>query len=128
MRMDELMVWALIIVVSLIGSVGNILWKVASNSIGQVSWQKLLDIRWDIQTIFSPLIFAALFLMFLGRFASVIPTGYMGITQLVLSITILTLVFTSILDNVFLKTHYPIEVWIGVILGLVAVYLIGRSV
>jgi uncharacterized membrane protein len=66
--------------------------------------------------------------MFVGRFASVVPTGYMGITQLVLSITIMTLVFTSILDSVFLKTRYPIEVWIGVIMGFVAVYLIGRSV
>jgi len=125
--MEKWVVWVLIILVSLVGSCGNILWKVASNRIGQVSWEKLLDIRWDLQIIFSPLVFTSLFLMFVGRFASVIPTGYMGITQLVMFITILTLVFTSILDYTFLKTRYPIEVWIGIIIGLLSIYLINRS-
>lgn len=125
--MNRLMIWALIIFVSLVGSCGNILWKVASNRIGQLSWEKLLDIRWDLQTLFTPLVFTALFLMFIGRFASVVPTGYMGITQLVISITILTLVFTALLDTIFLKTRYPINVWFGIFVGLLAVYLIGRS-
>lgn len=127
MIMEKWVIWVLIVLVSLIGSCGNILWKVASNRIGQISWEKLLDIKWDIQTIFNPLVFTALFLMFIGRFVSVVPTGYMGITQLVMSITILTLVFTSILDSVLLKTEYPIEVWIGVVIGFLAVYLISRS-
>jgi len=127
MGMNKLVIWALILIVSLIGSCGNILWKVASNRIGQISWTKLLDIQWDLQTLFTPLVFTALFLMFVGRFASMVPTGYMGITQLVMSITIFTLVFTSILDYILLKTRYPIEVWIGVVIGLLAVYLISRS-
>jgi len=125
--MNKLMIWVLIMIVSLIGSCGNILWKVASNRIGQISWTKLLDIQWDLQTFFTPLVFTALFLMFVGRFASMVPTGYMGITQLVMSITILTLVFTSILDYILLKTRYPMEVWIGVVIGLLAVYLISYS-
>jgi len=126
--MDARVVWVLIMLVSLVGSCGNILWKVASNSIGQISWQKLLDIRWDVQTFFTPLVFTALFLMLVGRFASIVPTGYMGITQLVMSITILTLIFTAVLDAILLKTRYPLSVWMGVVIGLVAIYIIGCSI
>lgn len=128
MKMEKWVVWTLIILISLIGSCGNILWKIASNNIGQISWQKLLDIQWSIRTLFTPLVFTALFLMFLGRFASMVPTGYMGITQLVVSITLLTLSFTAILDTIVLNTRYPAEVWIGVAIGLLAIYFIGRSV
>lgn len=125
--MDEWIVWVLLVIVSLIGSIGNILWKVASNNMGQISWKNLLDIKWDLQTLFTPLVFTALFLMFVGRFASIVPTGYMGITQLVTAITVLSLVFTAVLDTTVLKTRYPFTVWVGVIIGLVAIYLISRA-
>jgi len=95
---------------------------------GQISWKAILNIKWDFQTLFTPLVFTALFLMFIGRFASIVPTGYMGITQLITSITILTLVFTSLLDIVVLKTKYPLNVWIGVIIGLIAIYLISYGI
>lgn len=107
--MDKWIIWILIVLVSLIGSCGNILWKVASNRIGQVSWKKLLNIQWDLQTLFTPLVFTALFLMFVGRFASIVPTGYMGITQLITSIAILTLVFTSLLDTIVLKNQISLK-------------------
>lgn len=125
--MDKWIIWILITGVSLIGSIGNILWKIASNNIGQISWKMLLDLRWDIQTLFTPIVFTALFFMFLARFGSIVPTGYMGITQLITAITILSLVFTAILDTVVLKTQYPINVWIGIIIGLIAIYLISYS-
>jgi len=123
--MEKWVIWILVVLVSLFGSCGNILWKMASNHIGQVSWKRLLDIRWDLQTLSTPLVFTALFLMFVGRFASMVPTGYMGITQLVTSITILTLIFTAVLDTMFLQTRYPLNVWVGVTIGLVAIYFIG---
>jgi len=125
--LDKWVIWILIVLVSLVGSFSNILWKVASNRIELLSWEKLLDIKWDIQTVFSPMVFTALFLMFVARFASIVPTGYMGITQLITAITILTLILTFILDSVLLKTRYSMEVWIGVAFGLLAVYFINRG-
>ncbi len=122
------MIWVLIAAVSLVGSCGNILWKIASNHIGQISWDKLFDLQWSLRTLFSPLVFTALFLMFVGRFASMVPTGYMGITELIMAITIMTLIFTAVLDTLFLKTSYPLEVWIGIAIGIVSIYLISRSV
>jgi len=126
--MDRWVIWILIVAVALVGSIGNILWKIASNQIGQISWNLLLDVRWDLQTLFTPIVFTALFLMFVGRFMSIVPSGYMGITQLITSITILTLVFTAVLDTVILKTRYPLSVWIGIIIGIIAIYLISYSV
>jgi len=129
--MDKWVIWVLIVLVSLVGASANILWKVASDRIrqriGDISWEKLLDIRWDLQTVFSPLVFASLFLMFVSRFGSIVPTTYMGITQLITAITILSLIFTALLDMAFLKTKYPIDVWIGMALGLAAVYFINRG-
>jgi hypothetical protein len=125
--MEKWTIWLLITLVSLVGSCGNILWKIASNHIGQASWKELLNIQWNLKTLFTPLVFAALFLMFVGRFASMVPTGYMGITQLVTSITILTLIFTALLDTLFLQTKYSLNVWIGVVIGLLAVYFIGSD-
>ena len=126
--MEMWMIWALIIMVSLVGACGNILWKVASNTVGPISWEKLFDIAWDIKTLFTPLIFTALFLMFVGRFASIVPVGYMGATQLATFIMILSLVFTAVLDVLLLKARYPMEVWIGIAIGLLAVYFIGRGI
>lgn len=126
--MEAWMVWALIVMVSLVGACGNILWKLASNTIGQISWEKLFDIAWDIKTLLTPLVFTALFLMFLGRFASIVPVGYMGATQLATFVTILTLVFTAVLDTLFLKAKYPVEVWVGVAVGLLAIYFISRGI
>ena len=125
--MEKWTMWIIMIIISLVGSCGNILWKVASGNIGQISWDKLLDIWWDIRTLFTPLVFTALFLMFLGRFASIVPVGYMGATQLATFVTILTLVFTAVLDALFLKAKYPMEVWVGVTIGLLAIYFIGKG-
>jgi len=125
--MEKWMIWLLIMLVSFVGSCGNILWKIASNNIGQVSWKELLNVQWNLKTLFTPLVFTALFLMFVGRFASMVPTGYMGITQLVTSITILTLIFTALLDTLLLQTKYPLNVWIGVVVGILAVYFIGSD-
>ena len=125
--MEKWMIWLLIMLVSFVGSCGNMLWKIASNNIGQVSWKELLNVQWNLKTLFTPLVFTALFLMFVGRFASMVPTGYMGITQLVTSITILTLTFTALLDTLLLQTKYPLNVWIGVVVGILAVYFIGSD-
>lgn len=127
-KTDKWIIWTLVLIVSLVGSFGNILFKIASNHIGKISWKNLLDLRWDIQILFTPTVFIALFLMFLGRFTSIIPTSYMGITQLITSITILTLIFTVILDTVFLKPKYPLNVWIGILTGLIAVYLMTYNI
>ena len=125
--MSREIIWALIVFAAFVGACGNILWKVASNQIETVSWQKLLDLKWDLQTLFTPIVLIALFLIFVGRFVSVVPTGYMGITQLVTPLTVTSLIFTVLMDKFLLKTRYPLNVWIGITLGIIAVYLISKN-
>jgi len=127
-EMNRTIIWSLIVFAALVGACGNILWKVASNQMGEISWQKLLNIKWNLQTLFTPIVFIALFLIFVGRFVSVVPTGYMGITQLVTALTVISLIFTVFMDAFFLKTRYPLNVWIGITLGIIAVYLISKSI
>lgn len=126
--LDKWTMWLLISFISLAGSFGNILWKLASNHIGQVSWTELFDITWDMRTLFTPIVFIALTLMFISRFASIVPTGYMQITHIVTLTTVLSLVFTAILDSIFLTTKYPLDVWIGVAIGILSIYFLGRSI
>ena len=126
--MSREIIWALIVFAAFVGACGNILWKVASNQIETVSWQRLLDLKWDLQTLFTPIVLIALFLIFVGRFVSVVPTGYMGITQLVTPLTVTSLIFTVLMDTFLLKTRYPLNVWIGITLGIIAVYLISKNV
>jgi hypothetical protein len=126
--MNRGIIWALIVFAAFVGACGNILWKVASNQIEKVPWQKLLDLKWDLRTLFTPIVFVALFLIFVGRFVSVVPTGYMGITQLVTPLTVTSLIFTVLMDTFLLKTRYPLNVWIGITLGIIAVYLISKNV
>lgn len=70
----------------------------------------------------------ALFIMFLGRFTSIVPASYMSITELITAMTILSLVFTAVLDTILLGARYPWNVWIGIIMGFIAIYLIGTNV
>lgn len=125
--MDKLTFWAFLVFISLVGACGNILWKVASNHIGQVSLAKLLDIPWDVRTLFTPVVFIALTLMFVSRFASIVPTGYMQITQIMTAITVLSLTFTVVLDSIFLKPEYPPDVWIGIAIGIISIFFMTRG-
>jgi len=49
--MEKWMIWLLIMLVSFVGSCGNMLWKIASNNIGQVSWKELLNVQWNLKTL-----------------------------------------------------------------------------
>jgi hypothetical protein len=119
--------WALIVLVSLAGSIGNILLKNAVNFLGDLSVRNLLDLNWAVKTIFNPVIFSAFFLIFVGRFASLIPTSHLGITTLVMSITIITLIYTGIFDIVYFKTSYTSSIWLGFILGMMAIYFFYKG-
>ena len=127
-RMNKAETWVIIILVSLAGSIGNILLKHATNSLGELSINNLFDIRWIITTFLNPIILGAFILIFTGRFATIIPTSQLAITPLVLSITIITLIFTNILEIIFLKARYSQTIWLGFLLGIATIYIFFKSV
>jgi drug/metabolite transporter (DMT)-like permease len=117
----------MIIVVSFLGAVGNILLKIGTDKWGVIPPQRFLDISFSIRYLFTPSVFIALVILFLGRFLIGSPLSVLGVAQAFVAITVLTLVFTLILEAVVFNQRYDVWTYIGIIIGLVSIALISRG-
>jgi hypothetical protein len=125
--LDKYLVWAVIVAISLLGAAGNILFKFGTNKLGSIPPQRFLDVSFIFQYLFTPSIFAALVLLFLGRFLTGSPLSVLGVTQAFVIVTVLSLAFTLVLETIVFKQVYDIWTYAGIILGLVSVALIARG-
>lgn len=125
--MDKYVVWAMIIGISLVGAVGNILFKIGTNRWGAIPPGRFLDISFFFEYLFTPAIFAALVLLFLARFLIGSPLSVSGATETIFVITLLSLIFTLIFETVFLKVVYNLWTYAGIAIGLVSLALIARG-
>ena len=125
--MDKYLVWAVIVAISLFGAVGNILFKFGTNKLGSIPPQRFLDVSFILQYLFTPAIFAALVLLFLGRFLTGSPLSVLGVTQAFVIVTVLSLAFTLVLDTIVFKQVYDVWTYVGIILGLASVALTARG-
>jgi drug/metabolite transporter (DMT)-like permease len=126
--MERLEVIGVIVAAALLGAVGNILFKMGTKKWGLIPPQRFFDISFSIQYLFTPSIFIALVLFFIGRFLMGSPLSTLGATQVFVSITILGLVFTMALEALVFQQKYDAWTYIGVVLGLVSIVLISRGV
>lgn len=127
MLLDKYLVWAVIVAISLLGATGNILFKLGTNKLGSIPPQRFLDVSFIFQYLFTPSIFAALVLLFLGRFLTGSPLSVLGVTQAFVIVTVLSLAFTLVLETVVFKQVYDVWTYAGIILGLASVALIARG-
>ena len=125
--MDKYLVWAVVVVISLLGAAGNILFKLGTNKLGTIPPQRFLDISFILQYLFTPAIFAALVLLFLGRFLTGSPLSVLGVTQAFVIVTVLSLAFTLVLETIVFKQVYDIWTYAGILLGIASVALIARG-
>ncbi|MEM3627454.1 MAG: hypothetical protein QXZ25_05450 [Candidatus Bathyarchaeia archaeon] len=125
--MEKFEVWGMIVAVSFLGAVGNILLKIGTNKWGLIPPQRFLDISFSIQYLFTPSIFIALVILFLGRFLIGSPLSVLGVTQAFVAITVLSLVFTLILEAIVFNQRYDVWTYIGIIIGLASIALISRG-
>jgi magnesium-transporting ATPase (P-type) len=125
--LDKYLVWAVILAVSLLGATGNILFKLGTNKLGSIPPQRFLDVSFILQYLFTPSIFAALVLLFLGRFLTGSPLSVLGVTQAFVIVTVLSLAFTLVLETIVFKQVYDMWTYAGIILGLASVALIARG-
>jgi drug/metabolite transporter (DMT)-like permease len=125
--LDKYLVWAVIVAISLLGATGNILFKLGTNKLGSIPPQRFLDVSFIFQYLFTPSIFAALVLLFLGRFLTGSPLSVLGVTQAFVIVTVLSLAFTLVLETVVFKQVYDVWTYAGIILGLASVALIARG-
>ncbi|MEM2940875.1 MAG: hypothetical protein QW304_04930 [Thermoproteota archaeon] len=126
--MEKFEIVGMIVAVSLLGAIGNILFKIGTKKWGSIPPQRFLDISFSIQYLFTPSIFMALILFFLGRFLMGSPLSALGATQVFVAITVLGLIFTLILEALVFHQKYDAWTYIGIIIGLISVALISRGV
>jgi drug/metabolite transporter (DMT)-like permease len=125
--LDKYLVWAVIVAISLLDAAGNILFKFGTNKLGSIPPQRFLDVSFILQYLFTPSIFAALVLLFLGRFLTGSPLSVLGVTQAFVIVTVLSLAFTLVLETIVFKQVYNVWTYAGIVLGLVSVALIARG-
>lgn len=125
--MEKYVVWGVLIAISLLGAAGNILFKVGTEKLGEITPQRFLDISFIFKYLFSPVIFTALILLFLGRFLTGTPLSVLGATQAFVIVTVLSLAFTLVLETIIFKQIYNLWTYIGVGLGLASVALISQG-
>lgn len=127
MLLDKYLVWAVIVAISLLGATGNILFKLGTNKLGSIPPQRFLDVSFILQYLFTPSIFAALVLLFLGRFLAGSPLSVLGVTQVFVIVTVLSLAFTLVLETIVFKQVYDVWTYVGIALGLASIALIARG-
>lgn len=125
--MDKYVVWGVLIAISLLGAAGNILFKVGTEKLGAITPQRFLDISFTFKYLFTPAIFIALILLFLGRFLTGTPLSVLGATQAFVIVTVLSLAFTLALETIIFRQIYDLWTYAGVVLGLASVALISRG-
>jgi len=125
--LERVVVWMMMVMVSLLGAVGNLLFKIGTNQFGVIPPQRLLDISFSFRYLFTPSIFVALLILFVGRFLTGSPLSVSGATQLFVVITVLSLIFTLILETLVLKQRYDLWTYAGILIGLISIALIARG-
>jgi hypothetical protein len=125
--LERIVVWAVIIVASLFGAFGSILLKLGTNQLGEITPQRFLDISFVIRYLLTPTVFGALVFFFLGRFLMGSPISTFGVTQTVVVITILGMIFTLFLETLIFHQKYDLWTYIGILIGLVSIGLIARG-
>lgn len=126
-RLDKYVVWGVMIAVALLGAAGNILFKIGTEKLGAITPQRFLDIPFIFKYLFTPAIFTALILLFLGRFLTGTPLSVLGATQAFVIVTVLSLAFTLALETVVFKQIYDMWTYAGIVLGLASIALISRG-
>ena len=155
-RKVDLAFWATVILITVIGTVGSVLFKSGTNVLGTIDFKRLLDIRMSASTLlfgglvvfsvflfffggynlrgqvfaaeylFTPIIFAGLVMMALSRFLIGIPMSVTGLGRLTGLLTALSVLVTAIASNLIFKETFSVRVLAGMALAAAAVVLIGE--
>jgi len=126
--MDKTVMWATILLISLLGALGNILFKIGTERWGSIPVQRFLDLSFSLRYFFTLEIFVALAILFLGRFLVGSPLSVTGATQLFVAVAVLSLVFTAVLEGIILHRIYDSWTYLGIVIGLISIAMIARSI
>jgi len=145
-----------LIVITFSGIAGYLLYKLGSNSLGAITFEKLAEMNltgksilylaimllgfvmaayggYELRNYFfamryllTPAIFLGLVLLFVSRFLIGIPLSVTGVGKLTAILTALLVVGTAIASGIIFKESYSIRVLAGIALAVVSIVLIGE--
>jgi drug/metabolite transporter (DMT)-like permease len=155
-RKVDLVFWITVILITVFGTAGGVLFKSGTNVLGTIDFKRLLDIRMSTTTLlfgglvvfsvflfffsgyslrgqvfaaeylFTPIIFAALVMMALSRFLIGIPMSVTGLGRLTGLLTALSVIATAVASSLIFKETFSTRVLAGIALAAAAVVLIGE--
>jgi drug/metabolite transporter (DMT)-like permease len=148
--------WVAVVLITVLGTIGSVLFKFGTNTLGTIDFRRLLEIRMSTTTVvfagllvfsvvlfffsgyrlgnysfagrylFTPIIFLALIMMAFSRFLIGVPLSITGLGRLTGLLTALGVVTTAIASNLIFKETFSTRVLAGIALAVVAVILIGE--
>jgi len=148
--------WISIAVISIIGTVGSVLFKHGTDAFGTLTFERLLQIEtskispaglaalsagvamvllggymlkpasFALEFLFYPAVFVALVMLFISRFLIGIPLSVTGLGRLNALLTVLSIVLTAAASAFVFKEAFNPRVIIGFLLGAMSILLIGE--
>jgi len=148
--------WLSILAITVIGTVGSVLFKYGTNAFGTLTLDRLLQMElskaafiglailtigvamtffggymlreafFGIKYLFYPAIFLALVMLFISRFLIGIPLSVTGLGRLNALLTVVSIASTAAASAVIFKETFNVRVIVGFVLGMASVLLIGE--
>jgi len=145
-----------LVVITLSGVAGYLLYKLGSNSLGVITFERLAEADltgrslaylavmllgfvmvayggyelrshiFAMRYLFTPAIFVGLVLLFVSRFLIGIPLSVTGVGKLTAVLTALLVVGTAFASSIIFRESYSLRVVAGMMLAVLSILLIGE--
>jgi len=156
-KMIDSRFWMSIAVITIIGTVGSILFKYGTDAFGTLTFERLLQVElsktslaglfilsvgilmtllggyalraasFAFEFLFYPAVFFALVMLFVSRFLIGIPLSVTGLGRLNALLTVLSIISTAAASAIVFKEAFSMRVVAGFLLGAISVLLIGQA-
>ena len=156
-KMMDTRFWISMVVITIIGTIGSVLFKYGTNAFGTLTFERLLqaeisrssllglavfsagalaalaggyllrDVFFAAKFLFYPAVLIALIMLFISRFLIGIPLSVTGLGRLNALITVMSIISTAAASAFFFKESFSIRVIIGFLLGVTSILLIGET-
>ena len=148
--------WITVVLIVALGTIGGVLFKSGTNTLGTIDYQRLLEIRMSTPTVvfagllvlsiflffysgyslgghsfaakylFTPIIFLALIMLAASRFLIGVPLSVTGLGRLTGLLTALGVIATAIASVLVFREAFSTRELAGLALAVVAVILLGE--
>lgn len=149
--------WISVILITVIGTVGSVLFKYGTNAFGTLTVERLLHFQvskvslvglailsaglatslaggyllrntsFAVEFLLYPAVLLALIMLFVSRFLIGIPLSVTGLGRLNALLTVTSIISTAIASALIFKETFSIRVIIGFLLGVASIMLIGET-